>query len=98
MMRDYHTSPKHHGLAVSHAFHARQADPARTPHHSTAGTTPQSQMKPAAPRPQPRTHTGARHPYDRNPQQHPAHMRARARPISRARALPTNRHEGGSLT
>ena len=31
-------------------------------------------------------------------QQHPAHMRARARPISRARALPTNRHEGGSLT
>lgn len=28
----------------------------------------------------------------------PAYMRARARPISRARALPTNRHEGGSLT
>ena len=30
--------------------------------------------------------------------QHPTHTRARARPISRARALPTNRHEGGSLT
>ena len=28
----------------------------------------------------------------------PAYKRARARPISRARALPTNRHEGGSLT
>ena len=28
----------------------------------------------------------------------PAYMRARARPISRVRALPTNRHEGGSLT
>ena len=28
----------------------------------------------------------------------PAYTRARARPISRARALPTNRHEGGSLT
>ena len=28
----------------------------------------------------------------------PAYLRARARPISRARALPTNRHEGGSLT
>lgn len=28
----------------------------------------------------------------------PAYMRARARPIRRARALPTNRHEGGSLT
>lgn len=28
----------------------------------------------------------------------PTHMRARARPNSRARALPTNRHEGGSLT
>ena len=36
-----------------------------------------------------------------HPQTHiptPAYMRARARPISRARALPTNRHEGGSLT
>lgn len=29
---------------------------------------------------------------------HPSHKRARARPTSRARALPTNRHEGGSLT
>ena len=37
-------------------------------------------------------------PHSPNPQQHPAYMRARARPISRARALPTNRHEGGSLT
>ena len=33
-----------------------------------------------------------------NTRPHPPHMRARARPISRARALPTNRHEGGSLT
>ena len=28
----------------------------------------------------------------------PTYTRARARPISRARTLPTNRHEGGSLT
>ena len=32
------------------------------------------------------------------PRHNPAYKRARARPISRARALPTNRHEGGSLT
>ena len=28
----------------------------------------------------------------------PVHTRVRARPNSRARTLPTNRHEGGSLT
>ena len=43
-------------------------------------------------------HAGTLQPRDYNPQQHPAYMRARARPISRARALPTNRREGGSLT
>ena len=32
------------------------------------------------------------------PHNNPTHTRARARPNSRARALPTNRHEGGSLT
>jgi len=52
MTRDCHTSPKRHGLEVSHAFHARQANPAKTPHHSTAGTAPRAQMKPATPPPQ----------------------------------------------
>jgi len=52
MTRDYRTSPKRHGLAVSHAFHTRQDDPARTPHHSNAGTAPRAQMKPATPPPQ----------------------------------------------
>ena len=43
-------------------------------------------------------HTGAHAPAATTPNNNPAYMRARARPISRARALPTNRHEGGSLT
>ena len=70
MKRDYHTSPKRHGLAVSPAFHAHCSFE-RNSHR------------------EPQLHAT---------QQHPAYKRARARPISRARALPTNRHEGGSLT
>ena len=66
MMWVCRTSPKRHGLAVSHAL----------PFERTSHQEPQLHAT----------------------QQHPAYMRARARPISRARALPTNRHEGGSLT
>lgn len=87
---DYRTSPKCHGLAVSHAFHARQADPAKTPHHSTTGTTPRAQTKPATPPPQ----------QDQPPvQQATRHTCGRAPGQSAGRApFPTNRHEGGSLT
>lgn len=90
MTRDYHTSPKRHGLVVSHAFHARQADPAKTPHHSTARTAPRAQMNPATPPPQ----------QDQTPLQHATpHTRGRAPGQSAGRApFPTNRHEGGSLT
>ena len=91
MTRDYRTSPKRHGVAVSHAFHARQADPDRTPHHSTAGTTPRTQMKPATPPPR----------QDQTPLRHATtpHTcgRAPGQPAGRA-PFPTNRHEGGSLT
>ena len=41
---------------------------------------------------------GARQAHPQTHGHNPAYKRARARPISRARALPTNRHEGGSLT
>lgn len=75
--------------------------------HRGTTTAPHSQTNtPASPRPQATTtpshnrspHAGTHRPRGHNPQQHPAYMRARARPISRARALPTNRHEGGRLT
>ena len=59
--------------------------------------------EPRALKPRPPSHNPARtrahaDPTTTTPQQHPAYMRARARPNSRARALPTNRHKGGSLT
>ena len=64
--------------------------------------TPRSHTKPATTPPDPTTpaHTRAHDkPTPKHTRTHnPAYMRARARPISRARALPTNRHEGGSLT
>ena len=75
MTRDYRTSPMRHGLAVSHAFHARQADPAT---HSALTDNPRNNTA--------------------QPRHNPALTRARARPTSRARTLPTNRREGGSLT
>ena len=90
MTRGCRVSPKRHGLAVSHAFDARQADPSRTPHPSTAGTAPRAQMNPATPPPQ----------QDQTPLQHATpHTRGRApgQPAGRA-PFPTNRHEGGSLT
>ena len=91
MTRDYRTSPKHHGLAVSHAFHARQADPANTPppqhrqNRATRTDEAHNTTTPARPNPAPTRNT----PH--------ACGRAPGQPAGRA-PFPTNRHEGGSLT
>ena len=69
----------------------RRPDAAHVAAHQGTTTSPRSQMNPAT-----TPHMGARQAHART--HGPAYMRARARPNSRARALPTNRREGGSLT